>query len=375
MTVTFPHLGNAFICVKVLLERLGIEYVIPPFNSRKTLELGARHVPESACLPLKVTVGNLIEAYEQGADTILMVGGSGPCRFGYYCEMQREIMDDIGLNMDLVSLEVPRDNPLELLTGIKRLTGRIRPLRLLLALRETMQIAAEVDRIEKYCRMLRPMEKKAGIVDSIYNGFREKALSTPGRQINKIIGKTMEKLSSLETDNQIRPLKVGIVGEIFTTIDQSANFGLEQKLGHMGVSVDRKISVSGWIYNTLIKKAFMLPVERECSKAAKPYLGMSIGGHAIESVGNTVLYAREDYDGVIQIYPLTCMPEIVAQSILPSVEKDYDIPVLTLVTDEMTGEAGFNTRIEAFVDLLMQNAKAKAGKAGSFAYGTALYGD
>lgn len=77
-----------------------------------------------------------------------------------------------------------------------------------------------------------------------------------------------------------------------------------------------------------------------------------IGGHAQETVGNTVLYAKGGYDGVVQIYPLTCMPEIVAESILPAIERDYNIPILTLIIDEMTGEAGYLTRIEAFVDLL-----------------------
>jgi len=77
-----------------------------------------------------------------------------------------------------------------------------------------------------------------------------------------------------------------------------------------------------------------------------------IGGHAQETIGNTVLYAQKGYDGVIQIYPLTCMPEIVAESILPEVQNDIDIPVLTLIIDEMTGEAGYLTRVEAFIDLI-----------------------
>lgn len=46
------------------------------------------------------------------------------------------------------------------------------------------------------------------------------------------------------------------------------------------------------------------------------------------------------------------MPEIVAERILPALEWDFIIPVLTLIIDEMTGEAGYLTRLEAFVDLL-----------------------
>jgi predicted nucleotide-binding protein (sugar kinase/HSP70/actin superfamily) len=62
--------------------------------------------------------------------------------------------------------------------------------------------------------------------------------------------------------------------------------------------------------------------------------------------------AQEGVDGIVHILPFTCMPEIVAQSILPSVGKDYQLPILTVVVDEHTGIAGIRTRLEAFVDLL-----------------------
>jgi predicted nucleotide-binding protein (sugar kinase/HSP70/actin superfamily) len=48
------------------------------------------------------------------------------------------------------------------------------------------------------------------------------------------------------------------------------------------------------------------------------------------------------------------MPEIVAKSILNIVSKDFNFPIMTLILDEMTGEAGYMTRLEAFVDLLQR---------------------
>ena len=48
------------------------------------------------------------------------------------------------------------------------------------------------------------------------------------------------------------------------------------------------------------------------------------------------------------------MPEIVAMSILPTVAREKNIPVLTLVLDELSGEGGYLTRVEAFVDSLYQ---------------------
>ncbi len=83
MKVTFPHMGNAWIVIQTLFESLNVEVVVPPINSKRTLQLGTRLSPESACLPLKLNLGNYIEAVNEGADTIVITGGVGPCRFCY----------------------------------------------------------------------------------------------------------------------------------------------------------------------------------------------------------------------------------------------------------------------------------------------------
>ena len=78
MKVTFPHMGNLYIPVKALLTSLGVDVIVPPKSSKRTFSIGSRHAPETACLPLKVNIGNYIEAFEMGADTILMAGGGAP---------------------------------------------------------------------------------------------------------------------------------------------------------------------------------------------------------------------------------------------------------------------------------------------------------
>jgi len=91
---------------------------------------------------------------------------------------------------------------------------------------------------------------------------------------------------------------------------------------------------------------------------AGQYLPYWIGGHARECIAEAVEADKKDFDGAIQVYPMGCMPEVVARSILPTISKDRDFPILTLVVDEMTGEAGYMTRIEAFLDLLERRKKA-----------------
>jgi len=346
-------MGNTYITAKAMLDDLGVDYIIPPKNSKKTLELGTKYSPELACLPLKINIGNYLQAYEKGADTIIITGGCGPCRFGYYCEMHREILKDLGCDMDVITLEWPDKGLPEFIRRVRKLAGGLNPVKLMRVVKNVTQVAIQVDELERLTFKMRPREMEKGRTDSIYKSFQEKVIKVTGsKEIKRLIKETQSQLLNIAVDESIRPLKVGIVGEIYTTIDFHTNFEIERMLGNMGLEVHRAVTVSGWIVEHMIKKALNLPRDMRYAEAAKPYLGKMIGGHALETIGNTVLYARQGFDGVIQIYPLTCMPEIVAESILPAIERDYGIPVLTLILDEMTGEAGYKTRVEAFVDLL-----------------------
>jgi predicted nucleotide-binding protein (sugar kinase/HSP70/actin superfamily) len=129
----------------------------------------------------------------------------------------------------------------------------------------------------------------------------------------------------------------------------------------MGVETERYVTIGHWVNDTM-NKGLHKRRDLRFAEAAAGYLGTDIGGHTRETLGHTVMHARQGFDGVIQLYPLGCMPEIVAQAILPAISRDYDLPVLTLVIDEMTGEAGYITRIEAFVDLLRQRRQRKVGE-------------
>ncbi len=121
MKVSFPHMGNMHVALKTVFEGLKLEVIPPPPITKRTLELGVKYSPEFACMPLKINVGNFIEALELGADTIVMGGGWGPCRFGYYAQVEREILQDLGYDFNLVVLEAPDSKLSELLKQLKSL--------------------------------------------------------------------------------------------------------------------------------------------------------------------------------------------------------------------------------------------------------------
>ena len=370
MLVTFPHMGNLYIVVKVLFEALDIPTLIPPTCTKRTLEIGTKYAPEMACLPMKINIGNFIESIEQGADTIVMAGGCGPCRFGYYGQVQREILKDLGYDVDMIVLEVPDGNIKEFRRRVGKLTNNKSAFSILRAIHQATRVASDLDALDKFSFKVRPRETKKGQTDWIMKKFQHQVLKVKSsKEVLSLIAKTRVEMDKIKIDKNIKPLKVGIVGEIYTAIEPFTNFNIEALLGNMGIEVDRSLNISHWIIEHIIKHALHLRREQSYKKAAKPYMKTMIGGHAQETIGNSVLYAQRGYDGVVQLYPFTCMPEIVAQSILPTVSTDLDIPIITLIIDEMTGEAGYQTRMEAFADMLVRRKERKANQDEYVLYG------
>ncbi|HAA90427.1 MAG: CoA enzyme activase [Thermoanaerobacterales bacterium 50_218] len=369
MKITYPHMGNLYIVIRALLESLGLELVLPPPTSRRTVELGVRHAPEFACFPFKLNLGNFIEAYELGADTILMAGGVGPCRFGYYAQVQREILEDLGYHMDMVVLEPPDTSWRELRDKIRYLIGRKSWWEVIKAIRFAWFKARAVDVVEEQVLYLRPRVQQTLELEKLYREALKKIDEAPDK---KSLDRVVDHYLALMKGLPQKPgpfLRVGLVGEFFTVLEPFANYDIERRLGSLGVEVNRSIYLSAWINEHLFRGLLRVKGLEHTKELAAPYLKSFVGGHGRETVGSTVDYALQGYDGVIHVAPFTCMPEIVAHSILPAVSKDYGIPTLTLYLDEHSGEAGIVTRLEAFVDLMAARRERKLkGEAGKWIF-------
>ncbi|MFW5996056.1 MAG: 2-hydroxyacyl-CoA dehydratase [Halanaerobiaceae bacterium] len=355
--VTFPHMGNLNIPLKAFLREMQLEIVEPPKNSKKTLDLGVKYSPEFACLPLKYNIGNFIQALEKGANIILMGGGVGPCRFGYYCEVQKEILRDLGYEFKMINLEPDFK---QTFFRLRRLFGGIKVRQLYRGGKLAWKKVINADRVRELVFAERAREKVKGKIDRIYESYLSSLdeITIP-KKVEKIteeyIGKIRKATGEYRRGMKIR---IGLVGEIYMLLEPFANLDIARKLGTLGASVERKMSLSHWLRSFLN----LDDEEERISVAAENYLETPVGGHGQMSVGKTVEYARTaDYDGVIHLSPFTCMPEIVAQMILPEISEKENVPVLSLIFDEHTGEAGLNTRLEAFIDMIYRNKIKEKG--------------
>ncbi|KXG74290.1 acyl-CoA dehydratase activase-related protein [Thermotalea metallivorans] len=363
MKITFPHMGNTYIPIKALFDDLGVETVVPPKCSKKTLELGTKYAPELICLPLKINLGNYIESIEKGADTIAIVGSCGPCRFGYYSEVQKEILRDLGYNVEIVVLEIPEGDIVEFCNRIGKITNTKNPIKIMKCFANAMKVLRKINGFEEKVLRLRPYEVNKGDIDELYHQLVKKLEdSTGSKAMIHHMDWAMGRLQEVPLDRKRDVLKVGIVGEIYTVIDDFSNLDIGKKLNDMGVEVHKSLSAGEWMTDVIYYRSIGTSRERRIWDAAEPYVQVCIGGHGRETIGNTVRYAEEGYDGVIQLMPFTCMPEIVSMSIMPKVQEEKNIPVLSLMIDEMTGEAGYQTRLEAYIDLLRNRREKNKSK-------------
>jgi len=175
--------------------------------------------------------------------------------------------------------------------------------------------------------------------------------------LKKVKKDYVTRLKQVNIDNQIKPLIVGITGEFYVLLEPFSSFDVERELGKLGVEVRRTVFASEWTKFSFFLNPLGINEKDRIHRAALPYLKRDVGGDGWESVGEKVLHAKE-YDGIVHLAPFTCMPEIIAQNIMPSTRER--IPVLTILCDEQIAKPGVLTRLEAFVDLLERKRRASS---------------
>lgn len=356
MRVGFPHMGNLYVGLRALLQRLDINYVVPPPTSQRTLSLGSRHSPEGLCIPFKLTLGNLIEAAELGTDTWLMPAGYGICRLGYYAKTQQQILHDLGYNhVTVIGIGVSEDKLSGLLRTVKSLSNNASWLKIISAFRFGLSKMSALDRIEQLTQKVRAVETAKGTASGLLaKAVDEIDRADDYRTLKGVERAYTERLNQVPRDEKARPLVVGVIGEFYVLLEPFSSFDIENELGKLGVEVRRTTFISGWTKLSYLFNPFARKETDLAHRAAMPYLTRDVGGDGWESVGEKVLLAGK-YDGIVHLAPFTCMPEIIARNIMPHTKEN--IPVLTVLCDEQMAKTGLVTRLEAFVDLLARRRR------------------
>ena len=352
MKITFPHIGDVHLIGRIFFREIGIDIVTPPPNTMRGLEKGSEISPEEICIPFKLMVANLMEAWQMGADTAIMPATMGPCRLGEYGELLKSILDKKGCTFRWILLDSPaaigKKELLRRLAAVVSDSEKSKP-EILRALYGTYKILKNLEHLEQRAHILAGYELQKGSCKQVIYDCRKELAKVSGiRDAMRVIRDHLRRLENIPVDYDRKPLHLLVTGEIYSMIEPFANHHLEDLLMDMGVSFEKRVTLGWWIDRTVLDpfrlRALFAPKNR--------YLPYEIGGYAKDTVAEGILCGRKGYDGVIQVFPVGCMPEIVAKAVFSRMIREEKLAVLTVIYDEMGGEAGYITRVEAFVDML-----------------------
>ena len=363
--VAFPHMGTVYIIWGSAINLLGGEAIIPPYTSKRTMELGSKSSPEAICLPYKLVLGNFIEAIEAGADTVAMLSSPGICRLGEYSKSARDVIKDMGHDVKYYDLDLYKGKIKEMYKFLKAVTGCGNPIKILSVLLVTISKIFTIDKLENVLSFYRARELTFGQAEKAYRRGLKKVFNAKNVfELKKIEKEVIAEIQKTPIDADKEVLTVDITGEIYLVLDEFSNQGIERELGKLGVQSRRSLTIGGWMRDAVIPKWFRKErthLER-AEEYAKPYLMRDIGGDSLEAISDVRYAFEKGTDGIVHVSPFTCMPEIMTQNIFPAMREDLPIPILTLVMDEQTGKAGFVTRLEAFVDLMRRRKRQSTPK-------------
>lgn len=287
-------LGYYHYCEKWVrfFAELGTIPVLSGPTSREILDSGIELTPAEACLPLKCFIGH-VKHLTNRCDLVLV---------------PRLVCMRTKPN---VGLGCPK------LIGLPDITQAVLP--------ETPLLTADFDErlipaSETYVRM----GEKLGY-------SRRKALHAYSVAIKS--GLTRQ-LSVLEPRSPTRPV-IGILGHSYSLEDRIVGLRIVEKIRGLGCTP---------------YSCHQLPDSASVTNDIAPvswYFEERILGAAVHFLH------RSPVDGIVQVLNFGCgAASIVSEIIDYEIRKDSRVPLLRITIDEHTGEAGIETRLESFVDMI-----------------------
>ncbi len=343
-TIAFPKLADYDIPAMYLFRHITDYKIIKPIINLNTMETGSKHSPDFVCAPFKYTLGSLINGLENGADILLQFGGG--CRYGYYASLQEEILKNLGYKFKMYNLVTAGH------TDIKRIYRLIKEIDPSIKLRRVFRygvialtMVKYMDNIDDYIRENIGFECERGSFIKLKKKMLNDFSKCRGLfHLRRLYRKYKKEFKKIEIDKPKDYIKVGLIGELYTLMEDNANYEIEYELAKHGIAIKRFTNVT----YLLLKKRKKV---RKYLKKMKN-IKYRLGADALDNIYHTEYLCKKGYDGIVHIKSSFCTPEIGAMPLINKVAKDYDVPVIFFSFDTNTSKVGVETRIEAFVDML-----------------------
>ena len=300
---------------------LGIEVVLSDKTTKEIVSKGAALVVTETCLPVKIYVGHVLNLLEKGVDKIFVPSIQSIAPKIYNCSKIRGLPDLIRniIKRDFKIIEPTLDKS-EKDQGLYPF------------LIESVHCFGITD--------FEPIKKASKEGWKLYNNFH--IMTRSGVSYEKAFKNALEGNIVLENNVKEFPISVAIASHDYNIFDEHACMKIFKKLEKMGVKVYSSINL------TDEKK-----LEGLSTLEQKMYWA-----NELEMNGTAGHYMSDNnIDGLITLTSFGCGPDSLMVEKITRKAKEFSKPLLNLTIDEHTGEAGFITRLEAFIDMLYRKKR------------------
>lgn len=304
---------NFFPWWKVFLETLGNEVVVSSKTNKAILDAGVKNSVDEACLPVKVMFGHILDLKDKGVDYIFIPRIVSVEKNRYLCakflglpDLVKAMLDDIPpiIELEINHYKGERAFDREVIRFGRMFTRNIRQIK---------EAREKADRVQgEYERLLKEM--------------------TANDALRILFG------AHVSPEKKQYGMKIGLIGHSYDIYDEYINMSIIEKLNDMDCQVIT---------------ADML-TEKQIAQGASHVKKDMFWTYGRQLLGSGLYFLDEqNVDGVILVTAFGCGPDSLIKEII---EREYKrrntLPLLCLTIDEQSGEAGLQTRLEAFVDLL-----------------------
>ncbi|MCY6370003.1 acyl-CoA dehydratase activase-related protein [Clostridium ganghwense] len=283
--------------IETFLKELGAEIIISNDTNKTILNDGVKYCVDEACLPIKVFHGH-VASIKDKCDLIIVPRIMCIRDKEYICPKFCGLPEMIKYSIQ----DMPRITELPLYMNSKKgLYEWVKKLGLM--------ITGNLHAIDMAYMKAQNAQKnfKCGIKDSEYK------------------------------------INIALLGHPYNVYDKYTNMNVVEKIHKFGMGIITEEFVSNEAIDKEVDKLFKRPF---WSFARNSY-----GAAAYLALNKKV-------DGLVYISSFACGIDSVVIELIKDTVKDF--PFLVLKIDEQTGEAGFNTRIEAFIDMLERRKKIES---------------
>lgn len=301
---------------------LGIKIVLSDITTKETLSKGSSLVVTETCLPIKIYVGHVLNLLDKGIDKIFVPSIQSIAPKIYNCSKIRGLPDLIRnvVKRDFTIIEATLDKSEKNQGLYEFLAEAVKPFGI-----------TDMNRIKK--------ASKAGW--RTYNNFY--IMSKSGMSYQKAMNYALQGKVFIENQTKEYPISIALISHGYNILDDRASMKIFDKLEKMDVKVYSSLQLSKEQMDdgilTLGQNIYWAN-EREMTGAA---------GHYMKDA---------KIDGIITLTAFGCGPDSLMIERITRKAKHFNKPLLNLTVDEQTGEAGFITRLEAFVDMLFRKKRA-----------------